>query len=142
MNDPLVGVTARFPARPEGLDDLHEALDRFFLAAERAGASVRAGDRVALVTAAGEIAANIVAHACRELPDAEVLVALSRGHDHIEARFEDPGIPCGEPEADRVDPVPHLGIGLNLARLCVDALEYARTFGTNHWRLVRLTREA
>lgn len=142
-NSSLASVTARFAARPEGLDELHEALDRFFTESDLAEAPIPFKDRMALLTASGEIAANIVAHACRGLPDAEVLVVLSHGEDYIEARFEDTGIPCGDPEPGREaarndgSEVPHLGIGLNLARLCVDGLEYARRGGVNHWRLVR-----
>ncbi len=139
---PLATVTAKFPARAEGLAELHEAFDRFFVAAERAGASISVKDRVAMVTAAAEIAANIVAYACRKIPDAHVLVALCRQRDSIETRFEDPGIPCEERDPNRIDEVPHLGIGITIARASVDTLEYAREDGTNHWRLVRLTEAA
>src|SRR5688572_24997241 len=120
---PLAAVTARFPARADGLDQLHAAFERFFVASDGAGAAVLPADRVAMLTAAAEIAANIVGYACRQVPNAEVMVALSRRRDSIEARFEDPGAECVESEPDRIDPEPHLGIGLTVARACVDALE-------------------
>lgn len=140
MHETLLDVSATFPARPEGLDRLHAALERFFREADHAGAGLCAQDRAALVTAVGEIAANIIAHACRDLPDADVRLALARRPDCVEARFEDPGVPCLTHAPAPPGPVPHLGIGLHLAQCSVDALEYARGAHTNHWRLVRRTR--
>ena len=137
MNELLASVNARFRARPDGLVELHAAFDRFFAEADGVGAAVGAHDRMAMLTAAGEIAANIVDHACHDLPNAEVRLALTRMSDRIEASFEDPGAACGEVAHDDDNPIPHLGIGLTVARASVDALEYAREGGTNHWRLVR-----
>ncbi|MBA2321069.1 MAG: ATP-binding protein [Deltaproteobacteria bacterium] len=137
---PLAGLTARFSARPESLAELHTAFETFFASAERAGAAIRPVDRVAMVTAASEIAANIVDHACHHLPDAQVSLALQRTGGSIEARFEDPGAPFGEarPKAEG-DEIPHMGVGLKVARASLDALEYVREDGHNCWRLVRLT---
>jgi serine/threonine-protein kinase RsbW len=137
MNDLLATVNARFRAEPEGLLELHAAFDRFFAEADGAGAAVSAHDRMAMLTAAAEIAANIVDHACHGLPDAEVRLVLARRTDSIEASFEDPGVACGEATPDAQNPIPHMGLGLAVARASVDALEYARDGGTNHWRLVR-----
>jgi len=137
---PLANLTARFPARPESLAELHKAFETFFASAERVGAGIRPVDRLAIVTASSEIAANIVDHACHHLPDAHVSLALQRTGGSIEARFEDPGAPFGEarPKAE-ADEIPHMGVGLKVARASLDALEYAREGGNNCWRLVRLT---
>ena len=137
MNERLAGLTIRFSARPEGLVELHAAFDRFFAQADGAGAAIQTHDKVAMVTAAAEIAANIVDHACHDLPDAEVSVALARNRDSMEARFEDPGAACGDVDSDASNPIPHLGIGLQVARASVDFLEYARDGEINRWLLVR-----
>ncbi len=134
----LVQEVAHFAARPEGLADVHAAFDRFFAASEDAGRPIASADRVALLTAAGEIAANIGRHACKDLPDASATLVLSRRGDHVEARFEDPGIPYVE-KIREPDPLPQGGLGLLVARASLDLLEYARNGQTNSWRLVRHT---
>lgn len=140
---PHARLTAIVPARPESLAELHTAFDLFFLAAEGAGARIPVADRLALVTAAAEVAANIVDHACPGVPNAQMSVALECDGGTLEARFEDPGRPYrpgATPEDEAVDDerdTPHLGLGLVVAREAVDALEYARQGGRNCWRLVR-----
>src|SRR5687768_12486939 len=81
---PLVQV--KLPVKPEGLEDLHAALERFC-----EDARVPFEDRIALLTAAGEVAANIVEHACGHLPDAEMLLELYSRHGGFEVAFTDPG---------------------------------------------------
>lgn len=135
----LVREFARFPARPEGLAAVHAAFDRFFAAAASAGRPVGDDDRIALLTAAGEIAANIGRHACKDLPDASATLTLSLGGDGVEARFEDPGVPYVEKAPSEPDPLPQGGLGLLVARASLDVLEYARSGHTNCWRLVRHT---
>jgi anti-sigma regulatory factor (Ser/Thr protein kinase) len=120
---------------------MHAAFERFFSAADAAGAAISTRDRVAITTAAAEIAANIVDYACHELTDAEVTLVLSRLGDTVEARFEDPGIPYGEAVPMPDNPIPHLGLGLEVARASVHALEYTRTGSTNRWLLARRTDE-
>jgi serine/threonine-protein kinase RsbW len=138
MSDPLAGVTATFRARPEGLVTLHATFDRFFEAADGAGATIGTLDQMAMLTAAAEVAANIVDHACHHLADdAEVSVALARLGDRVEARFEDHGAAYGDTVPDRANPVPHMGLGLDIARASVHALEYEREGQTNRWTLVR-----
>ena len=134
-------VARRFPARAEpGLAELHAAFEVLFQRAESSGVPVASADRVAILTAAGEIGANIVRHACGELPDAEVTLILERGDGLIEARFEDPGQPfvaaAGKPGAAALLPG---GLGLAIARLSVEVLEYTREGAGNRWRLVRRT---
>lgn len=135
----LAGLTATFPARPEGLEELHAAFERFFAACDAVDASIRSTDRVAFLSATAEIAANIVEHACGDLPDATVSMVLNRDGDAVEARFEDPGIACVPIAPDPDDPIPHLGLGIAVARASVDALEYGRIDGINRWRLMRRT---
>lgn len=137
-DESLVQEVAHFAARPEGLADVHAAFERFFAASEEAGRPISSADRIALLTAAGEIAANIGRHACKDLPDASATLVLSRRGDHVEARFEDPGIPFVE-KIREPDPLPQGGLGLLVARASLDLLEYARTGQTNSWRLVRHT---
>ncbi len=140
---PHARLTTIVPARAESLGELHAAFDLFFSAAEGAGATIRSVDRIALVTAAAEVAANIVDHACPGMPDAQMSVALECDGATLEARFEDPGVPYhpgAEPDTDTPwDAHPHLGIGLVVAQDSVDELEYARQGGRNCWRLVRRT---
>lgn len=137
---PLVQVKARFPARPEGLEELHAAFDTFFAQSERAGRDTLSADRVAILTAAGELAANIVEHACGHLPDAQMSLVLARHSDRIEVAFEDPGTPYegpSEPEPEYF--IPQGGRGLMLIEASVDALEYVRAGGKNRWKIVLTT---
>lgn len=134
---PLVKLSVALPARPEGLEDLHTAFDQFFAEAE-----VPPDDQVALLTAAGEVAANIMEHACRDLPDAEMLLELYGRHGGFEVAFTDPGTEFETDDlvGDAVDPAAEGGRGLQLVRASVDEVEYQRTDDTNRWRLVRTRR--
>lgn len=129
----------RFPARPEGLAHLHAAFERFFQQSEAEGTAIGSADRVAILTAAGEIAANIVEHACCDLPDAQMSLVLDRHTDRIEVAFEDPGAPYVGPEYREPEWIPQGGRGLMLTRASVDEVEYVRSATTNRWRLVRST---
>jgi anti-sigma regulatory factor (Ser/Thr protein kinase) len=130
-----VQVKKAIPANPEGLQDLHTAFDEFF--AEASGSGMSDEDRLALLTAAGEVAANIVEHACTHLPEAEMLLELSVRHGGFEVAFTDPGTEYdtveGPPAADGAEG----GRGLSLVRASVDAVEYSRVDDANRWRLVR-----
>lgn len=128
----LARVVARFAARPEKLAELHAAFDTFFLAARAARAPLRAADRGPLLTAGAEIAANIIVHACRGVPDSEIQVTLVRLAHRVEISFED----VGEPYVYAADTS---GWGLRLARASVHALDYHRHGEVNRWHLVRET---
>jgi anti-sigma regulatory factor (Ser/Thr protein kinase) len=136
----VLRVTARFPARPEGLAEVHAALDRFFDQSEAKVRRIAPADRVAIVTAAGEVAANIVEHACGAVPDAHVQMVVHGHVDHIEVAFEDPGAPYVVPAPSAEDLLPQGGMGLMVAHAAVDTLQYVRAGDRNHWRLVRRTR--
>ena len=116
-------VTARFPAGR--FTELHAAFDQFFALTDVSGPRVRSADRVPMVTAAAEIAANISRHACKDRPDAEVGLTLSRFAHHIEATFEDAGVPFSSPAdaaAIDADDVREGVRGLAVARESVHAL--------------------
>ncbi len=127
----LAATVVRFAARPERLAELHAAFDDFFAAAKVAHTPVRAADRAPLVTAGVEIATNIIVHACREVPDSEVGVSLTRFAHSVEIAFEDVGVPYVVVEAT--------GRGLRLARASVHLLQYRRDGSINRWHLVRDT---
>jgi anti-sigma regulatory factor (Ser/Thr protein kinase) len=130
--------SARFPAAAESLPKLHVAFESFFEAAQAAACPVRRADRVPLVTAAGEIAANIIEHACAGLPDGWIQMDLVRHSHDVEVLFEDPGIPY-VPVDKPVDPIPQGGMGLLVAGASLHALEYTRDGSVNRWRLYRQT---
>jgi anti-sigma regulatory factor (Ser/Thr protein kinase) len=134
---PLVQLKVALPARPEGLEDLHTAFDQFFAEAE-----VPLDDQIALLTAAGEVAANIMEHACRDLPDAEMLLELYGRHGGFEVAFTDPGteFETDSLHGDTVDSGSEGGRGLQLVRASVDEVEYQRKEDTNRWRLLRTRR--
>ncbi|MEQ1508467.1 MAG: ATP-binding protein [Myxococcota bacterium] len=140
MNElPLVHVIARFPARPEGLAELHATFDRFFSQPEVEATGLALDDRLALRTAAGELGANIIVHACGRLPDATMSLELTGHRDRIEIAFEDPGEPYIGPELRVPEVMPAGGMGLAVIQASVDAFEYSRSGGTNRWRIVRTT---
>ena len=126
----LVRVATRFEARPSGLAELHTACERLFDAAQAAGAPVRRADKFPVVTAAAEIAANIILHACVDTPDSEVVLVLCRTPHTVEVSFEDPGVTFVEAGT---------GHGLTIARASVHTVEYTRTEGINRWLLIRQT---
>jgi anti-sigma regulatory factor (Ser/Thr protein kinase) len=132
-------VAARFPAQPEGLAELHAAFERFFAQAETRGGPVLIDDKVAILTASAEIAANIVRHACRSRPEAMVELVVERSPNAVEVTFEDPGEPY-VPRAEPAEALPQRGMGLGVARASLDEFEYSRLGERNHWRLVRKTR--
>jgi anti-sigma regulatory factor (Ser/Thr protein kinase) len=135
-----IRVATRFPARPESLAQLHTAFDGFFELAAASDATVATGDRVAIVTAAGEVAANIVLHACARWPEASIALVIERLADCVQVSFEDPGEPFVALVKPRVEgEIPQSGMGLPIARLSTHALEYTRGRDMNRWRLVRNT---
>ncbi|MBA3414060.1 MAG: ATP-binding protein [Chloroflexia bacterium] len=98
-------------------------------------------------TAVGEIAANIVRHACPaagDLCDARLAILVNRVA--IVARFTDRGAPCVAPipagppirSAEAPWEWPEAGLGLGLARAALDDLGYERTAaGENRWTLLK-----
>jgi anti-sigma regulatory factor (Ser/Thr protein kinase) len=139
-----VQVRAHLSARPEGLADLHSTFDTFFERAQAAGMPVLGADRVAILTAAGELAANIVEHACAELTNPRMTLLLERRPGCIELASEDPGVPYVGPEDSEDEPVESGiialgGRGLMVIRASVDELQYRRVGARNRWKLIRST---
>lgn len=128
----VVCVVVRFTARRESLAELHAAFDRFFVDTREAKAPLRAADRGPLLTAGAEIAANILVHACRDVPDSEIQVTLVRRAHRVEITFED----VGKPYVYAAD---SSGWGLRLARASVHVLTYQRHGAVNRWHLARET---
>jgi anti-sigma regulatory factor (Ser/Thr protein kinase) len=139
-----VQVKVRLSARPEGLADLHSTFDQFFEQAQAAGMPVLGADRLAILTAAGELVANIVEHACAELTNPVMSLVLERSPGRIEIASEDPGVPYVGREVSEDQPVESGlialgGRGMMVIRASVDELRYKRVGARNRWRLIRNT---
>jgi serine/threonine-protein kinase RsbW len=137
MHEPQGALRTTFPARPEGLIELHAAFDQFFADSATDGRPIGPQDQMAFLTAAAEVASNIVDHACHHLPDAHVHLALARHSGSMEACFEDRGAAWGEVVNDPANPIPHMGLGLTVARACLDQLDYERMGDLNRWTLLK-----
>jgi serine/threonine-protein kinase RsbW len=126
--------TVTVPARPEALDDVHEALAALWAEVP----DVVTTDRLAFETALTEVAGNIVQHA-RAAPGLELTVEIDVAVDRLAARVRD----TGRRSTVRLDQVSlpeglaESGRGLALAVALVDELVYRREAGVNHWLLVR-----
>jgi anti-sigma regulatory factor (Ser/Thr protein kinase) len=124
----IVEMATRFPATPAGLAEVHATFARFFQATDSCQ-RVQGYDRVAIVTATAEIAANIIVHACPGTPGAEIALTVARYGHSVVVRFEDPGALYGAAPPAR---------GLTVARASMK-VEYSRDGTVNRWRLERLT---
>ena len=126
--------TLTVPARPEALDDVHQALTALWAEVP----DVRMTDRLAFETALTEVAGNIVQHACATSA-LDLTVEIAVAADRLAARFRD----TGHRSTVRLDQVSlpeglaESGRGLALAVSLVDELVYRREAGVNHWLLVR-----
>ena len=143
--------TVVVPATAGQLDAIHAALDRFWAKADTAVTRSPDGEwRARFVTAAGEIAANIVRHAHPPgRPPGPMRLVLRAYPDRVEACFNDQGLAYGfpppsegppeegSPESDPLE-LSESGRGLAIARAFLDELEYRHTEeGTNEWRLMK-----
>lgn len=126
-------------AVPEGLDDLHDLVER--IAKEHT--SVPTADLMLFETAVIEIAGNVVEHG---QPAGRVhwTFSLSVLPDRIEAVLSDDGLAFmntgptpGVKAPEMPDSLAEGGRGLALAGQVLDALDYHRVDDANHWRLVR-----
>ncbi len=141
------------PATLSGLAALHEALERFWRAADQAlPAPPQAVWRLKVATAVSEIAANIVQHAYGGAEQGEIGLRLRLSSSGVEARFTDQGaafrgtlhdpgpLDMIEQPIEELDPseLPEGGFGLILVRGLMDTVQYRRTRGgVNCWRLVK-----
>jgi serine/threonine-protein kinase RsbW len=98
---PLVRVAIDVPATAARLQDVHDALARFWAAVARSLGSAPPGAwRAAFETAVAEVAANIVRHAYPPgFPPGTMRFRLHAYRDAIEARFADHGVGFQAPPA-------------------------------------------
>ena len=98
---PLVRVAIHVPATAARLQDVHDALARFWAAvARRLGSAPPGAWRAAFETAVAEVAANIVRHAYPPgFPPGTMRFRLHAYRDAIEARFADHGVGFRAPAA-------------------------------------------
>jgi serine/threonine-protein kinase RsbW len=125
-------------AQPAALDALHDALARFWSAADREAAHPPDPDwRMRFETGLAEVLGNVIKHAYPTPSNGRLRLDLRLYPDRAEARLLDRGVPFAEPRrADEA--LPEGGLGLGLARATVDALTYERTsHGANRWLLVK-----
>lgn len=115
------------------LDDVVRVLDEFW----SVHAEVPDHARMCMETAAGEIAANIVEHACRG--DAvRMRMEIRRRPHEIVIEFTDHGVPAAvDLTAVRPpDAMAERGRGLALAQAMLQELSYRREGGVNRWTLI------
>src|SRR5262245_52455773 len=102
---PLTRVAIDVPASAERLQDVHDALARFWVAVARLGGAPPGAWRAAFETAVAEVAANIVRHAYPDgTPRGTMRFRLCAFPDTIQARFADRGVDFRAPAADPDDP--------------------------------------
>lgn len=133
-------VVLDLPVTPDAVDEVQDALARFW----EADGAVTLLDRIRFETALVEIVGNVVEHAYAldSVSGHEVgralQVTLALGAATIEAEVSDNGLPVeidlGQvtmPEEDAES-----GRGLALALAAVDDMRYERSGGRNRWLLV------
>jgi serine/threonine-protein kinase RsbW len=122
-------------AVPESLDLLHDLLER--VGSEHP--DIDAGDLMMFETAVIEVAGNVVEHG-RPPGDVTWAFRLSVRPDRLEAQLSDSGeeYPGGTWGTSMpTDLLQEDGRGLALATAVLDALEYERSAGVNHWTMRR-----
>jgi serine/threonine-protein kinase RsbW len=122
-------------AVPETLNLLHDLLER--VGAEHP--DIDAGDLMLFETAVIEVAGNVVEHG-RPPGAVSWTFQLRVLPERLEARLSDSGeeYPGGTWGLEMPsDPLQEDGRGLALATAVLDALEYERTDGVNHWTMRR-----
>ncbi|HWJ81156.1 MAG TPA: ATP-binding protein [Nocardioides sp.] len=120
-------------AIPEGLEDLHDLLNR--VSAEHSAIDPMAF--MLFETAVTEIANNVIEHG---RPEGKVRwqFAIDVTERRLEATLSDSGeVFTGSLDADMPDVLAEGGRGLALARSMLDELTYERIEGVNVWHLAR-----
>lgn len=141
MTDPTTGheLVLDLPVTPEAIDEVQDALARFW----ELDGDVTMLDRIRFETALVEIVGNVVEHAYAldsssgdEGRALEVRLLLDPAS--VEAQVSDNGLPV-EIDLGRVtmpDEDAESGRGLALALAAVDDMRYERSGGRNRWVLV------
>lgn len=130
--DRSVAITS--PSRADGMEAVHEALDRLWTGLDSAGPASR--DRLAFDIAVVEVASNIIRHSGSDHFDLELTVTPAEAR----ATFGDGGKPLSvDLRALRcqADPMAEHGRGLHLAQASCHQLDYVREDGRNRWTIVR-----
>lgn len=119
-------------AVPEGIEDLHDLL-------ERAGTEhpdLDPSDLMLFETAVIEIANNVVEHG---VPAGGVRwwFALSVRPEELQAVLTDSGQALSDIDPTMPDELAESGRGFPLAHAILDQCDYTRAEDANHWRMVR-----
>ena len=88
------------------------------------------------ISAFSEIFNNIAIHAYERSGIGDVTLTLMPGADHLELEMRDEGKPfdIGKVQAPKLESLPESGMGLHIARACLDTLDY-KAGPPNIWRL-------
>ena len=126
---------ARFSDLHEGLDILHDSIERLRVATGRAR-----DDRSLMLfeTALGEIGGNVLTHGRPPGTELPIEYALSLDRGTIVASLTDSGSSVHEHLSREMPGHDHeAGRGLAMARALLDELGYERDGDINRWRLVK-----
>ncbi len=121
------------PAEPDGLEHLHDLIDR----ARHDWPDVAPSDFDMLEMAVIELAGNVAAHG-RPNGATDVTLTLLIHDDALRATLVDAGRRFAVSlDTDMPDEMDEAGRGIAMARLAVDTLDYEHDAGINTWRLER-----
>ena len=83
---------------------------------------------------------NIIEHACRDLPEAEIRLAAAVAHGALTIELRDPGLALPTPPGDQMpDPLAESGRGWPLILASVDQVDYRNEEGMNVLTLQKRT---
>jgi serine/threonine-protein kinase RsbW len=121
-------------APPDDVDTVHELLAIVWADAP----SISDMDRISFETALIEVASNVIRHADSGT-GVTCTLTIETFDDHIEATLSDTGEPGNVQLVGRAmpDELSESGRGIALVQALVHELDYDRTGGLNHWRLLR-----
>lgn len=143
--NPDLLLKLEFPSNPELLCAVRGALERL---TERMGFSER--DCRSVTRAVDEAVTNIIRHAYGGQPNQPIVLTCNRMQETtksgaaqgLEIMLEDQGEPpdAGNLRGRSLDEIKPGGLGLHYIRESMDIVEFSRSGGTNHLRLVRCLR--
>lgn len=124
--------------------DARTAIDWAIGIARRTALADRIDD---LELALAEVLNNVILHAYRGRPDAEIMLEMRHSDARIEVIVTDFGTPIPQSlrdvpqpsrvvDATRVEDLPESGFGFAIIRACADALKYRSDAGTNQTSII------